>query len=271
MPEVAEAPPDRTLVMGVVNVTPDSFSDGGRYFRVEDAVTQGLRLVGEGADYLDIGGESSRPGAEEVGEQEELDRVAPVIERLVARVAVPVSIDTYKPSVARECLRLGARMVNDISGLGDPEMIAVAAEAGASVVIMHMRGRPKTMQRDIHYDDVVDEVRTFLGARAALARDAGIRDVVVDPGIGFGKTAAQNFEILRRLAAFTSLGHPVLVGPSRKSFLGALASGLPPEERLEGTLAAVAVAVVNGASVVRVHDVAAVKRAVEVADAIRRA
>ena len=271
MPEAAEASPDRTLVMGVVNVTPDSFSDGGRFLRVDDAVAQGLRLAAEGADYLDIGGESSRPGAEEVGEQEELDRVAPVIERLAAGVDVPVSIDTYKPSVARECLRLGARMINDISGLGDPEMIRVATEAGASVVIMHMRGRPKTMQRDPHYDDVVGEVRTFLHERAAQAREAGIEDVIVDPGIGFGKTAAHNFEILRRLAAFTSLGFPVLVGPSRKSFLGALPSGLPPEQRLEGTLAAVAVAVVNGAAIVRVHDVAATKRAVEVADAIRRA
>jgi len=271
MPAAAEAPLDRTLVMGVVNVTPDSFSDGGRFLRVDDAVAQGLRLAAEGADYLDIGGESSRPGAEEVSEQEELDRVAPVIEQLVAAVDVPVSIDTYKPSVARECLRIGARMVNDISGLGDPEMVRVAADAGASVVIMHMRGRPKTMQRDVHYDDVIGEIRTFLGDRAASARDAGIRDVIVDPGIGFGKTAAHNFQILRRLADFTSLGFPVLVGPSRKSFLGTLPSGLPPEERLEGTLAAVAVAVVHGAAIVRVHDVAAARRAIEVADAIRRA
>jgi dihydropteroate synthase len=271
MPEATAARPDRTLVMGVVNVTPDSFSDGGRFLRGDDAVAQGLRLSKEGADYLDIGGESSRPGAEEVGEQEEIDRVAPVIERLAAEVDIPISIDTYKPSVARECLRLGARMINDISGLGDAEMVRVAAEAGASVVVMHMRGRPKTMQRDIHYDDLVGEVRAFLHERAARARDAGIENVIVDPGIGFGKTAAHNFEILRRLEDFKSLGLPVLVGPSRKSFLGALPSGLPPEERLEGTLAAVAVAVVNGAAIVRVHDVAAARRAVEVADAIRRA
>jgi len=271
MPEATEPSVDRTLVMGVVNVTPDSFSDGGRFLRVDDAVAQGLRLVDEGADYVDVGGESSRPGADQVGEQEELDRVAPVIERLAAAVDVPVSIDTYKPSVARECLRLGARMINDISGLGDAGMIRVAADAKASVVIMHMRGRPKTMQRDVHYEDLVGEVRTFLHERATRARDAGIEDVIVDPGIGFGKTAAHNFEILHRLADFTSLGFPVLVGPSRKSFLGALPSGLPPEERLEGTLAAVAVAVVNGAAIVRVHDVAATRRAVEVADAIRRA
>jgi dihydropteroate synthase len=257
--------------MGVVNVTPDSFSDGGRFLRLDHAVAQGLRLAEEGADWLDIGGESSRPGAEEVGEQEELDRVAPVVERLSARVDVPISIDTYKPSVARECLGLGARMVNDISGLGDPEMIRLLADVGAAVVIMHMRGRPKTMQRDVQYDDLVGEIKSFLRERATRARDAGIADVIVDPGLGFGKTATHNFELLRRLAEFTSLGFPVLVGPSRKSFLGSLPSGLPPGERLEGTLAAVTVAVVNGAAIVRVHDVAAARRAVEVADAIRRA
>lgn len=257
--------------MGVVNVTPDSFSDGGSYLRADDAVVQGLRLADEGADYLDIGGESSRPGADEVSEQEELDRVAPVVELLVAQTDVPISIDTYKPGVARACLELGARVVNDITGLEDPRMVEAAADAGAGVVIMHMKGRPKTMQREVRYDDLIGEVRDFLAERAQRARAAGIENVLVDPGIGFGKTATHNFEILRRLGELTSLGFPVLVGPSRKSFLGALPSHLPAEERLEGTLAAVAVAVVNGASVVRVHDVAAARRAVEVADAIRGA
>ncbi len=254
--------------MGVINVTPDSFSDGGRFLRPEAAVRQGLRLVEEGADILDIGGESTRPGSEPVSAAEELERVAPVVERLAAEVDVRLSIDTYKPVVARECLSLGATLVNDVTGLTDPEMVRVAAEHGAGVVVMHMRGRPKTMQEDVSYEDVVAEVRAFLADRAARARNAGITDVTVDPGIGFGKTAAHNFELLRRLGEITSLGFPVLVGPSRKSFLGSLASRLPASERLEGTLAAVAVAVMHGASIVRVHDVAATKRVVEVVDAV---
>jgi dihydropteroate synthase len=257
--------------MGVVNVTPDSFSDGGRFFREEDAVTQAIRLAEEGADYLDIGGESSRPGADEVGEQEELDRVAPVIECVVGQIDSPVSVDTYKPRVAAECLRLGASYVNDITGLEDPEMIRVVAEAGAGVAIMHMRGRPQTMQHDVQYDDVVQEIRTFLEERAQRASDAGIEQIFIDPGIGFGKSPAQNFELIRRLGEFASLDLPILVGPSRKSFLGSLPSKLPAEERLEGTLAAVAVSVMNGAAMVRVHDVAEAKRVVEAVDAIRDA
>jgi dihydropteroate synthase len=260
-----------TLVMGVINVTPDSFSDGGRFLRTEDAVAQALRLAEEGADYLDVGGESSRPGADEVGEQEELDRVAPVIECVVAEVDVPVSVDTYKPRVAAECLASGASYVNDITGLEDPEMIRVVAEAGAGVVIMHMRGRPQTMQRDVQYEDLVQEIRTFLQERSGRARDAGIERIVIDPGLGFGKTAHHNFELIRRLGEFVSLDLPILVGPSRKFFLGSLPSGLPPEERLEGTLAAVAVSVMNGAAIVRVHDVAETKRVVEVLDVIREA
>jgi len=257
------------MVMGVINVTPDSFSDGGRFLQSEDALAQALRLAGEGADYLDIGGESSRPGADEVGEQEELDRIVPVIERIVSEIDVPVSVDTYKPRVAAECLASGARFVNDITGFEDPEMIRAVAEAGAGVVIMHMRGRPKTMQSDVHYEDLIQEIRTFLQERAGRAREAGIEQIAVDPGIGFGKTAAHNFELIRRLDELASLGLPILVGPSRKSFLGSLPSGLPAEERLEGTLAAVAVAVMNGAAIVRVHDVAETKRVVEVVDAIR--
>jgi dihydropteroate synthase len=260
-----------TSIMGVINVTPDSFSDGGRFLRTDDAVAQAVRLASEGADYLDIGGESSRPGAAAVGEQEELDRVAPVIERILAEVDVPVSIDTYKARVAAECLASGALYVNDITGLEDPEMIRVVAEAGAGVFIMHMRGRPQTMQRDVQYEDVVQEIRTFLEERAGRARDAGIERIVIDPGIGFGKTAAHNFELIRRLGEFASLDLPILVGPSRKSFLGSLPSGLPAEERLEGTLAAVAVSVLNGAAIVRVHDVAETRRVVEVVEAIRDA
>jgi dihydropteroate synthase len=255
--------------MGVLNVTPDSFADGGRFLRARDAVLHGIRLVREGADILDVGGESSRPGSDPVSVQEELDRVAPVIEELASAVEARLSIDTYKPSVARECLRLGATMVNDITGLESAEMLRVVAGHGAGAVVMHMRGRPKTMQDDVAYDDVVSEVRAFLDERSARAREAGIREVVVDPGIGFGKTAGHNFELLRRLGEIASLGMPVLVGPSRKSFLGSLPSRLPPGERLEGTLAAVAVAVLHGASMVRVHDVREAKRVVEVVDAVR--
>jgi dihydropteroate synthase len=257
--------------MGVLNVTPDSFSDGGRFLRAQDAVRHGVRLVQDGADILDIGGESSRPGSEPVSVQEELDRVAPVIEELARTVEARLSLDTCKPSVARVCLALGATMVNDITGLEDPEMMRIVAEHGAGAVLMHMRGRPKTMQDDVAYDDVVIEVRAFLEDRAQRARVAGIEEVVVDPGIGFGKTAAHNFELLRRLDEIVSLGVPVLVGPSRKSFLGSLPSQLPAAERLEGTLAAVAVAVMHGASMVRVHDVRETKRVVEVVDAVRSA
>jgi dihydropteroate synthase len=257
--------------MGVLNVTPDSFSDGGRFLRAQDAVRHGVRLVQDGADILDIGGESSRPGSEPVSAQEEVDRVAPVIEELARTVEARLSLDTYKPSVARVCLALGATMVNDITALEDPEMMRIVAEHGAGAVLMHMRGRPKTMQDDVAYDDVVIEVRAFLEDRAQRARVAGIEEVVVDPGIGFGKTAAHNFELLRRLDEIVSLGVPVLVGPSRKSFLGSLPSQLPAAERLEGTLAAVAVAVMHGASMVRVHDVRETKRVVEVVDAVRSA
>jgi dihydropteroate synthase len=255
--------------MGVLNVTPDSFSDGGRYLRPEEAIEHGVRLAEEGADIVDVGGESTRPGSDPVSEQEELDRVAPVVEALVRRIAARISIDSYKPRVAEECLRLGATLVNDVTGLADAGMIRAARERGAGVVIMHMRGDPKTMQQDVAYDDVVVEVRAFLAERARKAHEAGIEEVIVDPGIGFGKTAAHNFEILRRLGELVSLGYPVLVGPSRKSFLGSLPSKLPSSERLEGTLAAVAVSVLNGASIVRVHDVREARRVVEVVDAVR--
>ena len=256
--------------MGVVNTTPDSFSDGGLFLRPEDALQHALSLVDQGADIIDIGGESSRPGADMVSEGEELERAAQVVELVASEVDARISIDTYKPRVAAECLGRGAQMVNDITGLEHPDMIRVAKEANAGVVAMHMRGRPKTMQNyeDIAYDDLIRDISGFLVERGERARAAGIKEVIIDPGIGFGKTAAQNFELLQRLCEFTVLGYPVLVGPSRKSFLSALPSALPTEERLEGTLAAVAVAVMNGASIVRVHDVGEVRRGVEGVDAI---
>jgi dihydropteroate synthase len=228
-------------------------------------------MVEEGADMIDVGGESSRPGSGRISESDELRRVLPVLEALASRVNVPISIDTLKPGVARRCLESGACIVNDIRGLRDAQMLSVAAAAQASVVIMHMRGEPATMQRNTTYVDVVGEIRSFLKTQSALAKQAGIREIAVDPGLGFGKSARQNFEILARLAEFRALGYPILVGPSRKSFLGSLASRLPVEERLEGTLAAVATAVTNGAGVVRVHDVRECRRVVDVVHAIREA
>ena len=261
----------RTLLMGILNVTPDSFSDGGQFLEPGRAVERGLRMVDEGADFIDIGGESSRPGACPVSESEELQRVTPVIRALVRQCDVPISIDTQKPGVARLCTDLGASIINDVGGLRDPAMAEVAAAAAAGVVIMHMRGSPATMQRDTAYQNVVDEIRGYLRSAASAAERAGVPEIAIDPGLGFGKTARQNFRILARLGEITSLGYPVLIGPSRKSFLGSLPSRLATEERLEGTLAAVAVGAMNGAGIVRVHDVTASRRVLEVVDAVRRA
>jgi len=261
-------PPGRVLVMGVLNVTPDSFSDGGRFLSRERALAEARKHLADGADILDIGGESSRPGAEPVGVEEELDRVLPVIRALTEETDTPISIDTVKPEVAAECLRAGARIVNDISGLSAPGMAERCAEAGASVVVMHMRGTPRTMQSDTRYNNVVVEIRDYLAERIEAAEAAGINEIAVDPGIGFGKTAEQNFELVRRLREFQSLGRPLLVGPSRKSFLGSLESKLPADQRLEGTIAACVASVLHGAAIVRVHDVGPVKRALEATEAI---
>lgn len=263
--------PGRTVIMGVLNVTPDSFSDGGRFHETEQALVQARRLVAEGADILDIGAESTRPGSDPVSEQEELERAAPVVEKIANEFAVPISIDTYKASVAEECLKLGATIVNDITGLGDAAMLRTIKKHGAAAIIMHMRGQPKTMQQDVEYDDVVIDVRAFLAKRVEAARSKGIEEIVIDPGIGFGKSASQNFQLLQRLHEFRKVGAPVLIGPSRKSFLSSLASRLPVDQRLEGTIAACCAGVMNGAAIVRVHDVQAVKRAIEVIDAIKAA
>lgn len=256
--------------MGILNVTPDSFSDGGHYLDTSQALAHARMLIQNGADILDIGGESSRPGSDPVSVEEELRRVVPVVQSLARATCIPLSIDTTKPEVAEQCLCLGARIVNDIAGLRDPEMIRVTARHGASAVIMHMRGAPNTMQREPAYIDLVSEVKQFLVERVDAAKQAGVLDIAVDPGIGFGKTAAHNFEILRRLGEFQSLGCPVLIGPSRKSFLGSVKGQPDGGNRLEGTLAASVIAAMNGAAVVRVHDVAACRRALQVADAVRQ-
>ena len=261
---------DKTVVMGVLNVTPDSFSDGGLFVDVESAVTHAKQMVSKGAGIIDVGGESTKPGSEPVSADAELARVAPVIKRLVAELEVPISIDTMKPLVARECLELGVHLVNDVTGLRDAKMAEVAASFNSPVVIMHMQGEPKTMQENPSYTDVVSDVLGFFRERIKKAEDAGVKDIVIDPGIGFGKTTSHNLQLLKRLSEFKELGKPILVGPSRKSFIGNI-SGLPVNERLVGTLAAVSIAVLNGANLVRVHDVLQCKRASEIAEAIRDA
>ncbi len=265
-------PDGRVLIMGILNVTPDSFSDGGRFLSPDAAVERALAMEKEGADIIDVGGESSRPGADPVPVEEELRRVLPVLERLRGKLRIPISIDTTKAEVAEAALRAGASIVNDISALRfDPAMAPLVAEFGAGLVLMHMLGTPKTMQQAPHYEDVVTEVRDFLAERAQYAQSQGIprEAIAVDPGIGFGKTVEHNLELLRRLPELVELGFPVLVGPSRKSFIGAIL-GLGVEERLEGTLAACAVAVVRGADILRVHDVKEVRRAADLALHLRR-
>jgi dihydropteroate synthase len=255
--------------MGVVNVTPDSFSDGGLFLDPEAAVAHGRQLAAEGADILDIGGESTRPGAEPVAEDEELRRVVPVIERL-AGAAHRVSIDTTKVAVARAALEAGATIVNDVSAFRfEPQLAGLVADTGADCCLMHMLGEPRTMQEDPRYGDVVDDVKAFLEKRLAFAVSEGVVEerVWLDPGIGFGKTAAHNVELLRRLDEIVAIGRPVVVGTSRKSFLGKLTGGRPEGERLPGTIATNVVALERGASVFRVHDVAQVRDALLVAAA----
>ena len=261
--------PGATLVMGVLNVTPDSFSDGGLFTELGEAVAHAHRLIGEGADILDIGGQSTRPGAGPITPREELDRVLPVVERLVRETSTPLSIDTFSAEVADQCLAAGAAILNDVCGLRDPEMRRAAARHRAPVVLMHMLGTPQTMQRDISYNDVVDDLKSFFERRVREAEDAGVREIMIDPGIGFGKTVEHNLEILHRLEEFKTLGRPLLVGPSRKSFIGGI-TGRPVNDRVDGTIAASVIASMNGADAVRVHDVGPVKQALLVADAVRR-
>jgi dihydropteroate synthase len=268
----------RTYLMGVLNVTPDSFSDGGSYPTAEAAVERGLAMVEEGADFIDVGGESTRPrgdaygrGAVPVPEDEELRRVLPVIEGLARRTDVPISIDTTKAGVAVRAFGAGAVIVNDVSGFrADLRMAEAAAGADAGAVVMHMRGTPGTMQADTRYGDLFGEVLVELRRALERGRAAGVRRMFVDPGIGFGKDSGQNLRLLAGLGRFAELGCPLLVGVSRKSFLGAVLD-LPVGERLEGSLAAATAAVLHGAHVLRVHDVRATARAVRVADAIRAA
>ena len=264
---------DRTLVMGVLNVTPDSFSDGGRWLEPSRAVDHALEMVEAGADIVDVGGESTRPGASPVPEDVELARVLPVIRSLRDATDVPVSIDTRKVSVAERAAEAGANILNDTCGEeGDRAIDPIAARTGAGIVVMHARGTPETMRSLTSYEDVTSEVAGWLRSRTAELRHAGVREgsIVVDPGFGFAKSPAQNLELLHRLGDVVGLGYPVLVGTSRKSFIGEVL-GLPTHERVEGTIATVVWAIARGAHIVRVHDVAPVARAVRMADAIAKA
>ena len=262
----------RTYVMGVLNVTPDSFSDGGKYYSLEAAVEHGLAMAEQGADILDIGGESTRPFSERVTTQEEIDRVGPVIEALSKHVDVPISIDTYKSEVAKYALDAGASIINDISALRfDPALGPLAADRGVPVILMHMKGTPENMQKNPKYDDVVGEVSDFLEDAINRATQSGIPEdmVVIDPGIGFGKTFDHNLIILRDLGRFQALQRPILIGTSNKSFIGHVLDK-PVEQRAVGTMATVAVAVLNGAHIVRVHNVEMAVDTVRMVDAIRK-
>jgi dihydropteroate synthase len=261
----------KTAVMGILNVTPDSFSDGGKFFDKTTAVDHALRMVDDGADIIDVGGLSTRPGSAPVEVEEEIRRAVPAIESIAAKVDVPVSIDTYRADVARRAIDAGASMINDISGLRfDHQMAEVAAKADVPVIVMHIKGTPRDMQKTPTYEALIPEILDYLRESIRVARDAGIKHVFIDPGIGFGKTFDHNLEIIHNIREFTKLGYPVLVGPSRKAFIGEILGGAPADDRLEGTAAVVTACVLGGAHVVRVHDVKEMARVVRVADAIVR-
>lgn len=263
----------RTLVMGILNVTPDSFSDGGRYLDPEAAIARGRELLAQGADLLDLGAESTRPGAAPVPAGEQVRRLEPVLRALAREPRAVLSVDTRSAEVAAAALDLGVHVVNDVSALGDPDMAATVAPSGAGLVLMHMRGTPDTMQHDLRYDDVVGEVAAYLRRRLETAVAAGIAPerVALDPGIGFGKSAEQSLRLLARTDALGALGRPILVGASRKSFLAKLLGDAPPERRLEASLAAATIATLLGARILRAHDVAETLRAVKIAEAARAA
>ena len=265
-------PKRKTLVMGIVNVTPDSFSDGGKFFSPEVAIRHASKLITQGADIIDIGGESTRPGAEQVSESEELKRVIPVIEKIrTDNPTILISIDTTKASVAKHAVEAGADIINDVSGLSfDNNMIGTVESFNIPVVIMHMKGNPQNMQLNPKYKDIVNEILDFFKMKIKTAIQSGINRsmIILDPGIGFGKTVEHNFELLSRLNEFNILELPIMIGPSRKSFIG-ITLDLPPEDRVEGTAAAVSAGVMNGASIVRVHDVKSMKRVVRIIEKVR--
>jgi dihydropteroate synthase len=284
----------KTHIMGVINITPDSFSDGGRFNRggrfecdggrfeeikpfrpdYSKAIEAALKMAEEGADIIDVGGESTRPGADAIPHEEETARVLPVIEGIRKHSGIPVSIDTFKSRTAIAALTAGASIINDISGLAfDPDMAGAAAKTGAAIIIMHIKGTPAGMQADPRYADLIGEVKSYLASGIDKAKAAGVHDdrILIDPGIGFGKTAEHNLELIARLKELAALGYPVVLGVSRKAFIGRLAGGAPASDRLEGTIAASVLGIANGATIIRAHDVKAIRRAADVADAILRA
>ncbi len=261
----------RPLLMGILNVTPDSFSDGGRFNTTDQALVRAMEMVEQGADIIDIGGESTRPGAAKVTAQEEIKRVVPIIEALSKKTDIPISIDTYKSQVAQKSLEAGASIVNDISGLRfDPEMAAVAAKFKAGLVLMHIKGTPENMQQDPQYGDLLGEIKTYLKDSIQVALDAGVERsaIAIDPGIGFGKTVEHNLSLIKNLAYFKDLDCPMVIGASRKSFIGKLNNDIPATERLPGSLAAAVLAVQKGAKIIRCHDVTETKQALNIAIAI---
>ncbi|HEC81214.1 MAG TPA: dihydropteroate synthase [Thermoplasmatales archaeon] len=270
----------KTIIMGILNVTPDSFSDGGRFLSVDKAVKHALQMEKDGVDIIDIGGESTRPGSSPVTVEEEMQRVLPVLEQLIEKTRVPLSIDTYKSKVAEKALDLGANMINDVSALrGDPMMVKIAKDYDVPICLMHMKGTPKNMQVNPSYDDVMQEIIDFFKQRIEYVVSQGIKkeNIIVDPGIGFGKRTGKgvedNCEILRRLPELKKLGFPILIGASRKTFIGNVCGGvepLPVSDRLEGSLAAACVAVMNGADIIRVHDVKETRRCIDLVDRVIR-
>ena len=263
----------KTYIMGILNVTPDSFADGGLYFDKSSAIERAYQIVEEGADIIDIGGESTRPGSEPISIKEELKRTIPVIEAISKKIKVPISIDTYKSEVAKAALDAGASMVNDISGLRfDPRMPDVVSEFKVPVVIMHIKGKPQDMQQNPVYDALIPEIIDYFRMGIKIATGAGISEdkIIIDPGIGFGKTFDHNLEIINNLREFTFLQKPILVGPSRKAFIGKILGDVPATERLEGTAAAVSISIINGANVVRVHDVKEMAEVARTSDATVR-
>jgi len=267
-------PDKETLVMGIVNVTPDSFSDGGKFYSTKDAIAHASKLICEGADIIDIGGESTRPGANEISSSDELKRVIPVIKGIRSNNPdILISIDTTKAIVAKEAVEVGANIINDVSGLSfDSQMPKTVASLNAPIIIMHMKGNPRNMQKNPEYKDLIDEILDYFKERIKIATKAGIdrEMIILDPGIGFGKTIEHNFQILSKLNKFNKLELPLLIGPSRKSFIG-LTLNLSPEDRVDGTAATVALGVNNGARIVRVHDVEKMKRVVTITERIRKA
>lgn len=263
--------PDKTLIMGVLNITPDSFSDGGKYFSKNSAIIHALKLINEGSDIIDVGGESTRPGASPLTIEEEITRVIPVIKEIrKLSKNILISIDTYKSEVAKEAVKYGANIINDISGLVmDDRMVHIAAELDVPVIIMHLKGTPMDMQLNPTYENLISEITEFLRTQIQYALKNGVKkhNIIIDPGIGFGKTIEHNFKIIANLEKFKKIGFPILIGPSRKSFIGNLLK-LPPDKRLEGTAASIAIGIVNGARIVRVHDVLEMKRVSSISDKV---